>query len=260
VATEVVLPPGTILQRLYVRERLRRRRPGAFVEIGVGGGVLTRMLLDLGWTGTGWDLNEDTLAAAARTNAAAVEDARLELRCGDWLDSGDDRQTDLVLSSMVLEHLREDEVARYFERAAEALRPGGIAVTLVPASPAHWGIEDEVAGHLRRYTRTALRDTLERAGWRVLHLVGLTYPVSNVLLALSNRQVARWEAGRVELDRRERTALTGVRDVPWKTRFPGVARVVLNDTILYPLHLLQRRTAGAESALVLYCEAEPRSR
>ena len=45
------LPPGTILQLMYLRERLRNIKPGRFIEIGPGSGEITRLLLELGWAG-----------------------------------------------------------------------------------------------------------------------------------------------------------------------------------------------------------------
>jgi hypothetical protein len=36
------------------------------------------------------------------------------------------------------------------------LAEGGRAVIIVPGSPRHWGVEDVIAGHLRRYTATTL--------------------------------------------------------------------------------------------------------
>jgi hypothetical protein len=55
------LPPGTILQHRYLKERLSRLRPGRFVEVGCGKGFTSRVLLDAGWTGIGYDLNPDSL-------------------------------------------------------------------------------------------------------------------------------------------------------------------------------------------------------
>jgi hypothetical protein len=154
----------------------------------------------------------------------------------------------------VLEHLDDEAERRYFERAAAELVPGGLGILLVPSSPRHWGIEDEVAGHQRRYTRESLRDAVEAAGWRVEHLSGLTWPLSNLLLPISNRLVRRAEAGRLDLDLQGRTIASGSRKVAWKTRFPPVARLALNEWVLFPFHLAQLAGSRRESALVLYCE------
>jgi SAM-dependent methyltransferase len=255
-----VLPPGTILQTIYVRKRLRARSPGSFVEVGVGSGVLSRLLLELGWTGVGWDLNENALAVTARLSAVAIAEGKYEVRLGDWLSATDGTRADLVLSSMVLEHLDDEDERRYFERASEVLTDDGLAVLVVPASPRHWGIEDEIAGHHRRYSFESLARTIESAGWSVVHMAGLTFPLSNLLLRLSNRQVRRWEGEKTNLELKQRTVMSGHRAVPWKTSFPPAARLVLNERVLLPFHVLQQAFRRNENALVLYCECRPRAK
>ena len=154
-------------------------------------------------------------------------------------------------------HLTTDEEASYFERCRTWLGEGGLAVLLVPASPADWGIEDEIAGHRRRYTRERLLARLSELAWAPRHIAGLTYPLSNVLLPASNRLVARAESRKRTLSLRERTRVSGVRGVPLKTDFPRIFGLLLNRVTLYPFHLLQRRNRANDKALVLYAECTP---
>jgi SAM-dependent methyltransferase len=252
-----VAPPGTILQRLYLRERLRAVPPGRFVEIGIGTGGLSHELLRLGWRGEGWDLSEEAVARSAETNAGAVADGRYAVRRGDWLEETGG-EADLVASSMVIEHLPDDREAQYFERCRDVLTELGRAVVVVPASPRHWGIEDEIAGHQRRYTRAGLAARFDELGFQVEHLAGLTFPVSNVLLPISNALVRRSEEHKRALSQEERTRQSGTRDVAFKTTFPRALGLVLNERALYPLHLAQKAARGSDRALVLYAEATPR--
>ena len=144
-----VLAPGTILQHMYLAERLRPMRPGRFIEVGVGRGDLSRLLLERGWRGVGWERSAEAARSAARVNAGHLAAGRYELHVGDWLTAAPDRPADLVISSMVIEHLPAEQEAEYFARARRTLGRGGLAIVVVPASPRHWGVEDEVAGHLR---------------------------------------------------------------------------------------------------------------
>ena len=253
------LPPGTILQRIYLRRRLRQLAPGRFVHVGTGEGSLSRTLLDLGWTGTGWDLNGDALARARALTRPYLESNRYELRQGDWLGAEPGPPVDLVVSEMLLEHLDDEDERHYFQRALAELRDDGLGILLVPSSQEHWGIEDEVAGHRRRYTRESLRVVVERAGFRVERLVGLTWPLSNMLLPLSNWLVGRAEEQRLSLSLEHRTIASGHRNVPWKTRFPAAARLVLNEWTLRPFHLAQLAGAERDDAMILYCEFRPAS-
>ncbi len=250
------LPPGTILQRMYLKRRLRRQRSGSFIEIGTGEGLLSALLLSRGWRGEGFELGDAAAGAAEKLNREAIESGAYRLRRESWLDQDPTPSADLVISAMVLEHLEEPDEAAFLDRAAAALRAGGCLILLVPASPAHWGVEDEVAGHQRRYTREGLGGTLRERGWQVECLRGLTFPLSNLLLQLSNRQVARFEAERIRLlTPGERTVAAGSRTVPWKTAFPSPARLLLNEVTMMPFHLMQLATPRSRWALVLYAEA-----
>lgn len=253
----MILPPGTHLQHMYLRERLRGWSPARFVEVGVGRGELSKVLLDLGWTGMGYDISEDAITAAGELNGAQIARGRYELRTENWLNAKPSSRVDLVISSMVIEHLADEEEERYFERCRSWLGPGGLAILFVPASPAHWGIEDEIAGHVRRYSRQGLERRLRELEWTPRHIAGLTYPLSNLLLPLSNTLVGRAERGKRRLSMEERTRRSGVRDVPLKTRFSPAFALLLNRFTLYPFYLLQKANLMSGRALVLYVECEP---
>jgi SAM-dependent methyltransferase len=242
---------------MYLRERLRLRAPGRFVEVGVGGGQLSKLLLDLGWQGAGYEVSGDAVSAARRLNGSAIALGRYEVRHEDWLRAEPDPPVDLVISSMVIEHLSCDDEELYFRRCRAWLGRCGIAVLLVPGSPRHWGIEDEIAGHMRRYTRDGLERRLRELQWALMHIAGLTYPLSNFLLPISNAIVKRAEAGKASLSMEERTRRSGVREVRFKTRFPPVLAPFLNRFALYPLHVVQKLHRTNDKALVLYAECEP---
>ena len=70
------LPPGTVLQLMYLHERLQRMRPGRFIEVGPGQGEVTRLLLDLGWSGESLDLEPLTIAALQERFAPEIAAGR----------------------------------------------------------------------------------------------------------------------------------------------------------------------------------------
>jgi SAM-dependent methyltransferase len=250
----MILPPGTILQQMYFKERLARLPRGRFVEVGAGQGIVSKTLLDFGWSGSAYDLNGESLAVASEVNRPAVSEGRYRVVQGDWLEAPSDSTPDLVVSCMVIEHLDDAQEARYFERVRDSLAAGGTGVLLVPGSPEHWGVEDEIAGHFRRYTFDELRRRIERHGLRVRHMAGLTYPVSNLLFPLSEFLVRRAERRKMALSVRQRTELSGNRSVRFKTTFPKALRLLLNDVVMYPFHLLQKLNAGNGRSMVIYAE------
>ena len=250
----MILPPGTILQQMYFKERLAKLPRGRFVEVGAGQGIVSKTLLDCGWSGSAYDLNGESLAVASEVNRPAVSEGRYRVVHGDWLESPAEASPDLVVSCMVIEHLDDAKEARYFERVRDSLAPGGTGVLLVPGSPEHWGVEDEIAGHFRRYTFEELRRRIESHGLAVRHIAGLTFPVSNLLFPLSEFLVRRAERRKMELSVQQRTELSGNRAVPFKTTFPGVLRLLLNEVVMYPLHLLQKLNARNARSMVIYAE------
>ena len=257
VSLMAVLPPGTLLQLMYLRERLQALRPGRFIEIGPGSGEITRLLLELGWQGAAYDLNGDTIAALAQRFAEPVAAGRLRLVNDDFLAEAALEPVDLVISCMVMEHLDDAQQGLFMQRAAALLGADGVMIALVPSSPQDWGIEDDIAGHCRRYTRASIGQLLSAHDWHLRHLAGLTYPLSNLLLPLSNYLVQRSEAQKLSLSALERTKQSGRRSVRFKTHFPSVLGLLLNEVTMYPLYLLQKACADVERALVLFVEAQP---
>jgi SAM-dependent methyltransferase len=74
-------------------------------------------------------------------------------------------QFDTVICINVLEHVVDEQQA--LANIAQALAPGGRAVVLVPQGPWLFSSLDRVLGHQRRYTRQALREALEQAGFEL---------------------------------------------------------------------------------------------
>ena len=253
----VVLPPGTLLQLMYLRERIRQVPPGRFIEIGPGSGEITRLLLDHGWSGSSYDLEEKTIDSLRERFGKEISENRFSPVNEDYLSSYASEKVDLVISCMVMEHLEDGAQSAFMNRSADALKPGGKMIALVPASPAYWGIEDDIAGHCRRYTRAGIDALVANSGWKLLHISGLTFPVSNLLLPVSNFLVNRGERQKLSLSPLERTKQSGRRSVKYKTHFPSLLGFLLNQYTLYPMHLLQKLFAKSERALVLFFEAQP---
>ena len=80
VTQPAVLPPGTILQRMHVRGRLTRIKPGVFVEVGPGTGEITALLLELGWRGTAYDLSTETVESLHNRFSDAIRSGTLAER------------------------------------------------------------------------------------------------------------------------------------------------------------------------------------
>lgn len=152
------------------------------LDIGCSSGYLARPLVQQGCTVVG--IEQDEVAAEEARDVCAevlvgdVESLELPFPPGSF---------DVVLCGDLLEHLRDPE--RFLGRVRPLLRLDGLLVATTP-NVANWanrlgllvgrwryterGILDRT--HLHLFTRATLRETFERAGYRVLEL-DFTVPV-----------------------------------------------------------------------------------
>lgn len=253
---EPVLPPGTLLQLMYLKERLKAMPPGRFIEIGPGSGEITKLLLGMGWSGVSYDLDANTVQALKERFSSEIAAGRYAPINEDFLTAKQDK-ADLVISCMVMEHLEDDLQQQFLHKSQQALTLQGCMIGIVPGSPQDWGIEDDIAGHCRRYTRDDISTLANKHGWRASHVAGLTFPVSNLLLPISNYLVSKNERSKLTLSALERTKLSGRRHVLFKTHFPNLLHIVLNTCVMLPFHWLQKLCSASSRALVIYFELKP---
>jgi SAM-dependent methyltransferase len=236
-------PPGTLCQNQAVLELVRALRARTFCEVGVGTGSLSLALCRIGLRGVGIELSSP---------AAAVARQRLpgdfHLIEGDFLSMPPpDEEFDVALSMMVMEHIEDD--AAFARRLASLVGPGGTVILGVPARRDRWGVEDEAAGHLRRYERGDLGRVMAAGGLHDVVIRSVSVPAANITFHLSNLLVRSAWSRRQSLSQQERTELSGLHDVPFKTMFPVAFKLVLNPVAMYPLFVLQRAFYGTDWGL-----------
>ncbi|UIJ99488.1 class I SAM-dependent methyltransferase [Rhizobium leguminosarum] len=110
------LPPGTILQLMYLSERLERLQPGRFIEIGAGNGEITSLLLSRGWIGSVYEFDADTTARLKERFADEIVEGRLVLSNSNYVRS-ETADVDIVISSMVMEHLSDEDEALFMQKS-----------------------------------------------------------------------------------------------------------------------------------------------
>jgi len=249
------LAPGTILQFMHIRYRLRKTlgKNLKFIEVGSGNGNLSNLLLKMGYTGFGVDLNKSACENNATMNKDHISSQKYSVYNGDFI-THKQNDYDLLISSMVIEHLADNDLKVFLDNAKQIIKQNGNLIFLVPSNMEAWGIEDEIAGHVKRYTFKDIDDLAMKHGFRVDYKCGLNYPVSNWLLKLSNRIVKRNESHLQSKTELEKTIYTGDRNVPYKTVFPKVFNLFLNEIVLLPFYWLQRLNANNERSLVMYFE------
>ena len=233
-------PPGSWCQYEATLDIVKRLRPQTFLEIGCGAGGLSQRLCRLGLRGVGVDMSAAAIEEATHHMREYVNAGRYHLLKGNVLEMEPLAEpVDLGVSMMVMEHVATD--VAFVQRIAGQVKPGGHVLIAVPGRRDRWGIEDETVGHLRRYDRVDLEDTLHQAGLKDVAVRSVAVPVANLLFYAGNGLIKRSaEIKKVELSLSEQTATSGIREIPWKTVFPPWVRIILNRVTLFPLFLLQR--------------------
>ena len=168
---------------LMMRAVEKRLAPDMTVlDAGCGDGALSLLLLQQGFRVTAVDAAEGGLmrlraALGAGAQSGEIRPDRADC-CRASLDSLPlpDYSFDAVVSGEVLEHLPDDRAAvREFHRV---LKPGGLCFITVPANPKLFGLEDQWAGHLRRYTQPGLAQLFTSSAFTVISLHHWGWPVT----------------------------------------------------------------------------------
>jgi SAM-dependent methyltransferase len=233
-------PPGTLCQNQAVLEEVARSGAKTFCEVGPGAGDVSAALCRLGLRGIGIEFSPSAAASARTELGSLISAGRYRLVEGDFTTmTAPASDLDLALSVMVMEHVEDD--ADFLARLIGLVRPGGTVIVGVPGRKDRWGIEDESAGHYRRYERSELERRLVDAGLEHVMVRSVSVPVANLTFHLSNFLVRRaGEDRKLQLSMRDRTETSGIRDIPFKTVFPSPFKLVLNPVAMSPLFLLQR--------------------
>ncbi|HUP60158.1 MAG TPA: class I SAM-dependent methyltransferase [Thermoanaerobaculia bacterium] len=241
-------PPGTFCQNAAVWDILDRDARN-FIDVGCGTGSVSRELCRRGLTGLGIDASLEAVEIAGATMAEHIAAGRYDVRVADVHDLPSEER-DVAISLMVAEHLHDD--IGFVRIVSSHVKPGGQVIIGVPGRRDHWGYEDEVAGHLRRYERADLESVLRAAGLEAVIVWSVAVPVANVLFHAGNRLVRRDTSAEIAMQgQREQTDTSGIREVRWKTVFPAWCRILLNRITLYPCFVLQRAFYGTSWGITL---------
>jgi len=249
------LAPGTVLQFMFVRKRLNKVFQGKseFVDVGSGNGYLSNLLLKNGYSGYGVDLNSSACENNKNLNREFIKSGKYIIENGDF-NNLQKKDFDFLISSMVIEHIGDNDLKIFIKNAKRVIKPQGRLCFLVPSNMSAWGIEDEIAGHVKRYSFKDIDDLALQNGLKVDYKCGLNYPISNWLLTLSNKIVNKEEGYLKTKTKLEQTVYTGNRNVKYKTVFPSYFKIILNELVLSPFYFLQRINANNENSLVMYFE------
>lgn len=241
-------PPGTFCFNEAVLDILRKKFGGEnsnvyFIEVGCGGGGLSKTLCEKGFQGVGMDFSISAIEIARENLSSFIASGQYQLVHADFMEKSEliewNRQADLVFSMMVMEHIKDED--HFLKNLMRLVKPGGYCLLAVPGRRDHWGYEDETVGHLRRYDNGDLKQIMEKNGLAQVEVWSVGVPIVNFLYGIGNFLIKRSD-DRKKLDwsARQQTEVSGIREIPFKTVFPSFFKIILNRLTLYPLFVLQR--------------------
>lgn len=130
------------------------------LEVGCSGGGLIQSLNKKGFEDVhGIDISKEAIDLCKTkriSNVSVMDGAKLEFP---------DKMFDVVITSDVLEHIKDGDVA--LSEWNRVLKPGGKLILFVPAFKFLWCSIDDINYHYRRYSKPALLSALKRFNFRV---------------------------------------------------------------------------------------------
>ena len=130
------------------------------LDIGCGTGSNLKVLEIIGRTVIGLDRSFYALSLARKKTSSSLLNgdlSKLPIR---------PQSVGLIVAMDILEHLDDD--ATGIRSLHQALKQQGILIITVPAFRSLWGIQDEVTGHKRRYSRQEIVNKLRRGGFEIM--------------------------------------------------------------------------------------------
>jgi 2-polyprenyl-3-methyl-5-hydroxy-6-metoxy-1,4-benzoquinol methylase len=136
----------------------------ALSNVGCGGGVFSDLAHAAGYKVSAFEPDPEAFALAA-----ARAGSNYPVKNVGLFEVGDLTLADVAVMHDVLEHI--DAEAAAVTALANLVKKDGLVVVSVPALTCLFGLHDEQLGHFRRYSKKALRRSLERD----FHVIKIRY-------------------------------------------------------------------------------------
>jgi SAM-dependent methyltransferase len=147
----------------WIYEQLEPFLGDRVLEIGAGHGTFTRRIAQSGREVVATDASKRAIEVL-RNNLMGIDNATAVFAEGAEFESLG--RFDSALLVNVLEHIEDDESA--LRNLREHVLPGGHLLVFSPAHPNLYSKFDRSVGHVRRYRRSQLIETADRAGWEIV--------------------------------------------------------------------------------------------
>ncbi len=140
-----------------------------FLDVGCGGGDLSRYLASKGWPGKAIDFSYVAIENA-KCNLKSF--TQVEIKKMSLFEENEKFKTIFLWD--VIEHIQNDSIA--LEKVCSLLLPNGHVLVSIPSNPNEWRWDDDFYGHSRRYTVEEITAKLVKSGLKPIVFWDFTYP------------------------------------------------------------------------------------
>lgn len=145
------------------------------LDAGCGTGFYSRILLDRGFTVDAFDLSNYAINNIAK-NLSPEHNERFFPEVSDVFSYRPKHAPySIIILSEVLEHLNEDYMA--LKNIASLLSDNGFLIITVPTGPELYSADDELSGHVRRYTKSELNQLLNKSALNIIEFRKYGFPM-----------------------------------------------------------------------------------
>ncbi len=156
-----------------IKKIFEDRKNIRILDAGCGAGNFMHVVEKMGYEVEGIDVDPNRIESAKQY-------ANGPTYLGDLVSFPFTQKYDLIICGEILEHIREDTQALLNLR--KALKLNGWIIITVPNNPDAWSIDDELAGHIRRYNKTEIVDKLIKCGYKNIKVRYIGWPLINLFM------------------------------------------------------------------------------
>jgi SAM-dependent methyltransferase len=177
--------PTLYLRQSCVNDVTELWKPGTFLEIGAGIGLMTAMFLEKGFSGYCHDISPES-RGYLKTNLQSFGNS---IRVIEDFSTIAVEGFDHLLAFEVLEHIEND--LDTLNEWSKFLKPNGKLIVSVPAHQKKFSKADEYVGHIRRYEKAELFDLLKNAGYQNIQIANYGFPLTEFSRLIANRLMTK---------------------------------------------------------------------
>ncbi len=150
------------------------------LDIGCGYGYYTSKLLEMGYIVDAVDISAEHIAIAKKRAKKTGNYSNVNFYNVDLFEFDTDKKYDVVICLEVLEHLENDVKA--LKLMNNWLKDDGHLIISTPHRQDLWNFRDEMAGHLRRYSKEEMKKKLKMANFKAKKMLCYGFPFVRLFL------------------------------------------------------------------------------